>query len=138
MLVETNGKYYKNGEEITAEEYEAALLLTREKASWAVKVSCGEASIDDVPEAYREEVAQMIADAEAAEREYWVSVPYDEAVNSRIRERYSESAEFAILRQRDEKAEEYAQYYAYCEDAKAYVKEMKEKYTEGGTAYGGT
>lgn len=59
------------------------------------------------------------------ERQYWLDIPYDEAVNSRIRERYSESQEFAILRQKEEKLDEYAEYYEYCEQCKAYVKEMK-------------
>lgn len=63
--------------------------------------------------------------AEAAEREYWENISYDEAVNAEIRKQYSESAEFAILRQKEEKPEEYAKYYAYCEECKAYVKEKK-------------
>ena len=75
-----------------------------------------------------EELAQMQAEAERAEAEYWSSIPYDEAVNAKIRERYSESQEFAILRQRDEKPEEYAEYYTYCEECKAFVKSMKAKY----------
>lgn len=66
---------------------------------------------------------------EQATRSYWQSIPYDEAVNARIRERYTESQEFSILRQRDEKPDEYAEYYAYCEECKAYVKEMKNQYT---------
>ena len=57
-----------------------------------------------------------------AEREYWANIPSDEAVNIKIRERYTESQEFAILRQKDEKPEEYAEYYAYCEECKAFVK----------------
>lgn len=77
-----------------------------------------------------EEVASMQTESEAAERSYWLNVPYDEAVNAGIRRRYTESQEFAILRQRDEKPEEYAGYYAYCESCKAYVKERKAKYTE--------
>ena len=72
------------------------------------------------------ELAEMQADAEQAEREYWANIPYDEAVNAEIRERYSESAEFAILRQRDEKPAEYEAYYAYCEECKALVKTKKE------------
>jgi hypothetical protein len=72
-----------------------------------------------------EEIAAMQAEAERAEREYWQNVPYDEAVNAKIRERYTESQEFAILRQRDEKPEEYAEYYAYCEECKAFVKGKK-------------
>ena len=47
---------------------------------------------------------------------------YDEFVNQKIRERYTESQEFAILRQRDEKPEEFAEYYAYCEECKNLVK----------------
>ena len=70
-----------------------------------------------------EEIAAMQAEAERAEAEYWQTIPYDEAVNAKIRERYTESQEFAILRQRDEKPTEYATYYAYCEECKAFVKE---------------
>ena len=72
-----------------------------------------------------EEITAMQAEAERAEAEYWASVPYDEAVNSKIRERYTESQEFAILRQRADKPTEYAEYYAYCEDCKAFVKARK-------------
>ena len=75
-----------------------------------------------------EELAQMEAEQEAAEREYWASVDYAEAVNSKIRERYTDSHEFAILRQRDEKPEEYAEYYSYCEECKEYVKSQIAKY----------
>lgn len=50
-------------------------------------------------------------------------LPYDEAVNLKIRQRYTESQEFAILRQRDEKPDEFAEYYAYCEECKKSVKE---------------
>lgn len=67
---------------------------------------------------------------ERQEREYWQSIPYDDAVNAKIRERYTESQEFAILRQKDEKPTEYNTYYAYCEECKAFVKMMKAKYQE--------
>ena len=67
------------------------------------------------------------AQTEAAEKEYWQNIPYDEAVNAEIRKRYTESQEFAILRQKDEKPSEYATYYAYCEECKTLVKEMKAK-----------
>ena len=76
-----------------------------------------------------EEIAEMNAQAETAEREYWANIPYDEAVNAEIRKRYSESQEFAILRQKEEKPEEYEQYYAYCEQCKADVKQKKEENT---------
>lgn len=75
-----------------------------------------------------EEIAAMEAEREAAEREYWQNVPYDEAVNNKIRERYTVSQEFAILRQRDEKPVEYEAYYAYCEECKAFVKAQMAKY----------
>ena len=76
-----------------------------------------------------EEIAEMQAVQEQAEKEYWQSVPYDEAVDTEIRKRYSVSQEFAILRQRDEKPEEYDAYYAYCEECKAFVKEKKKEET---------
>lgn len=44
-------------------------------------------------------------------------------VESLIREKYSVSDELAILRQRDTKPEEFAQYFGYCEDCKARAKE---------------
>jgi hypothetical protein len=75
-----------------------------------------------------EEIAEMEAQAQNAEREYWVSVPYDEAVNAEIRKKYSESQEFAILRQKEEKPDEYAEYFAYCEECKAFVKSKKAEY----------
>ena len=52
------------------------------------------------------------------------TISYDEAVNLRIRERYSESQEFSILRQKDEKPDEFAEYYAFCEECKASAKEI--------------
>ena len=72
-----------------------------------------------------EELTAMQAEVERAETEYWANIPYDEAVNAKIREKYTESQEFAILRQRDDKPTEYAQYYAYCEACKSFVKEKK-------------
>ena len=74
---------------------------------------------------YIEMTPEEIAQVEQDEREYLGNIPYDEAVNAKIRERYTESQEFAILRQRDEKPTEYAEYYAYCEECKAYVKKRK-------------
>lgn len=78
-----------------------------------------------------EEIAEHKAQAEQFEREYWQSIPYDEAVNAEIRKHYTESQEFAILRQKDEKPEEYAAYYACCEQCKAYVKQKKAQHSLG-------
>lgn len=75
-----------------------------------------------------EEVAELESQAQAAEREYWENVSYEDAVNAEIRKQYTESNELALLRQRDEKPDEYAQYYAYCEGCKAFVKQKKEEY----------
>lgn len=77
-----------------------------------------------------EEVLKMQEAEKQAEVEYWVNVDYNEAINTEIRKKYSESQEFAILRQRDEKPQEYQEYYTYCEECKVYVKKMKEKYKE--------
>ena len=70
----------------------------------------------------QEEIAKDKAEAEQAEREKWVNINYDEAVNIEIRKRYSDSQEHAINRQRFEKPEEFEEYYNYCEECKAYVK----------------
>ena len=75
----------------------------------------------------QEELAQMQQAQAQAEKSYWQNTPYEEAVNTEIRKRYSESQEFAILRQKDEKPTEYQEYYNYCEECKAYVKKEKEQ-----------
>ena len=72
-----------------------------------------------------EEVSQMEEERQKAETEYWANISYDDAVNAEIRKKYTESQEFSILRQRDEKPEEYAEYYAYCEECKAHAKGKK-------------
>lgn len=51
------------------------------------------------------------------------TVPYEEQVVALIRERYSSDDELAILRQRDSKPEEFEQYFNYCEECKAKVKQ---------------
>lgn len=88
---------------------------------------------------YREMTPKEIADHEAeileAERQHWLNIPYDEAVNAEIRQRYTESQEFAVLRQKEEKPEEYAQYYAYCEECKKHVKLTQEAARRGDLAW---
>lgn len=49
-------------------------------------------------------------------------IDYGRLVDSKIRERYTLSQELAILRQRDTKQDEYAIYYAYCEQCKIEAK----------------
>lgn len=48
---------------------------------------------------------------------------YEDQVVALIRERYSADDELAILRQRDTKPEEFEQYFHYCEECKAAVKQ---------------
>lgn len=43
-------------------------------------------------------------------------------IDEMISRRYSYSAQIALLRQKDEKPEEYAEFYAYAEQCKAEVK----------------
>ena len=72
-----------------------------------------------------EEITAMQTAAAQAEQEYWRTVDYGEAVNAEIRKRYTESREFALLRQRDDKPAEFAEYSAYCEVCKTLVKAKK-------------
>ena len=82
-----------------------------------------------VREMTAEEITEIEAQEKAAERDYWRNTPYDDAVNIEIRKQYDESDEFAILRQKDEKPAEYAEYYTYCEQCKAYVKDKQKEAT---------
>lgn len=75
-----------------------------------------------------EEILSMQTAAEQAERDYWQTVDYDEAVNAEIRKKYSESQEFAILRQQASKPQEYADYFAYCEACKLFVRGKMEQF----------
>lgn len=49
---------------------------------------------------------------------------YEERVVQLIRERYDLDSELALLRQRDTKPEEFAEYNAYCEECKSKAKEV--------------
>ena len=86
-------------------------------------------SYDALNKCYRdmtpEEIAEMNAQAEQAEREYWANIPYEEAVEAEIAKHYTIKQELAIQRQKEEKPQEYAEYYAYCEACKEYVKSKK-------------
>lgn len=52
---------------------------------------------------------------------------YSALVNREIRRKYTADEEFAILRQKDRKPEEYAAYDAYCEECKATISKMLEE-----------
>lgn len=75
---------------------------------------------------YREMTAEEIAELDRIMEQTKPVLSYDETVDAEIRKRYSVSQEFAVLRQKDEKPEEYAEYYAYCEACKAIVKKNME------------
>ena len=76
----------------------------------------------------QEEIEEIKKAQQEQEKLYWQNINYDEAVNAKIREKYTDSQEFAILRQKDEKPEEYQVYFNYCEECKQFVKEKKELY----------
>ena len=79
--------------------------------------------VDGVPyEMSKEEMAEMQAQQEQIEQEYYKKLTYDDAVNAEIRKRYSASQEFAILRQKEDKPDEYAAYFAYCQQCKTLIK----------------
>ena len=73
---------------------------------------------------YREMTAEEIAKSKEEQKKYLQSFNYGELVESYIREKYSISAEFAILRQRDTKPEEFEEYNEYAEQCKAKAKEI--------------
>ena len=50
------------------------------------------------------------------------NLTYENRVNDLIRSRYTLSEELAILRQKDEKPDEYRAYFAFCEECKAKAK----------------
>lgn len=47
---------------------------------------------------------------------------YGDMVNAMIRSRYTDSEELAFIRQKDEKPDEFASYYAFVEECKKAVK----------------
>lgn len=61
-------------------------------------------------------------DKSAELAEIKTTIDYPQLVEDKIRTKYSLSAELAILRQRDTKPEEYAEYNAFCELCKVEAK----------------
>ena len=49
-------RYYRDGIEITVEEYAAELEIIKAKAEWTRKIVSGVADIADVPNEWREEI----------------------------------------------------------------------------------
>ena len=79
-----------------------------------------------IREATKEEIIKMEIEQKQTETEipYEETLSYGELVNLFIRERYSLSEELAIIRQKDEKPEEYQAYYDYCEECKKRAKQI--------------
>jgi hypothetical protein len=70
-------------------------------------------------------INSKVIDIEVEENVVAISqVSYGELVEQLIRERYTLGAELAILRQRDTKPEEFAEYNAYAEKCKTQAKEQ--------------
>lgn len=118
-------EYKQTGEKI--EEYEVNVPAEYDEEGHIVVEEHTEIRTRVVPimgMVYRDMTEEDVAELDKAESDYWKSINYEEAVDNEIRKKYSASAEFAILRQKEEKPDEYASYYAYCEECKAYVKGM--------------
>ncbi len=80
---------------------------------------------NELPRSYAYDLCQKLLEMLPKQEEQEVEQPtisYDELVDSKIRARYTASQEFAILRQRDTKPDEFAEYNAYCEQCKAEAK----------------
>lgn len=75
-----------------------------------------------VVEMTQDEITKISNEKAEQERIYWKNTSRDDLVNAEIRKRYSASQEFSILRQKDEKPDEYAAYFQYCEQCKGFVK----------------
>lgn len=64
--------------EITEAEYNALLAEIREKAAYTEKLYAGEITIEDVPEAWREEVQANVDALKAADEEAAQNISSDE------------------------------------------------------------
>ena len=80
------------------------------------------------------------ADAPEAVESPYAGMAYEDIAVELIRRRYTINDELAIQRQREEKPEEFAQYFAYCEackqKARGYIGETKEA-DEGESGWSG-
>lgn len=60
MLRFVNGRFFDGENEITKEAYDALRAVIVEKQRWVNAVFSGEASLDDVPEEWREEISARV------------------------------------------------------------------------------
>lgn len=69
------------GVEITEAEYNALLAEVREKAAYVEKLYAGKITIDDVPEAWREDVQREVDALKAADEEAAQNISAEEALS---------------------------------------------------------
>ena len=99
--------------EITAQMVE----FTADKGKF-VKYNDSFSRIIVVNKSFENEVTEVLESEAQIAEEMYTKQEYDNEVNALIRRKYSESEEFAILRQRDTKIQEFEQYNEYCEQCK--------------------
>lgn len=68
-----------------------------------------------------------MSDEDIKQDNYLAEMEYGELVDIYIRRKYNMSQEFAILRQRDTKPEEFKAYFSYCETCKRVAREEVKK-----------
>lgn len=105
-------------EEITAEPYNYQIAIVPDDID-KDKITFTDFDIVDDKYIFNESryKARITAEKEAVK-----NFEYKTTIDKLIRQRYSVSDEIAILRQRDNKPEEHAEYNAYCEQCKAQAK----------------
>lgn len=108
----------ENGEQVISPDYEPYPEYTDEEVealfAAAFEQNAVIKDVDGVPTLVKREEPKLTPEQ--------IREKYESEVNERIREKYTLSQELAILRQRDTKPEEYAEYNAYCEECKAQAK----------------
>ncbi len=70
---------------------------------------------------------EEIKELDSNKYSYFESIGYDETVNALIRERFSQSKEFSVLRKRYTHPEEFEEYNAFCEECKSLAKSIFEQ-----------
>lgn len=75
--------------------------------------TCRDMTVDEI-----EALKVASEEHEMRERESFLALPYAERVEYLIRKRYTISDELAILRQREDKPEEFAEYNEFAEECK--------------------
>lgn len=60
-------KHYRDGVEITSEDYASALEEIKAKAAFVDKLCRGEIAVDDVPAGWREEIQRRAAERQSGE-----------------------------------------------------------------------